>query len=276
MDTNSTQDLTSLSAGLPGVTGAVPVPQQDVLGSQDDSVNPQTTGVHHTAPAAMPTQPSATYPDVQSLMDTINRLQAQISQMQLAAAVPRHAEENTQAMESHGSVPINKPSVFSGSCANDAVKNWIMEVRDNIAFYTMRNRFASETEKILFAASYLTGDAKEAWTAERNRLERTWAETSDAGARLSLFQELNCDQFLMWIQTKFEDYNADKRQRREYDQCVQGNRTVNQYAVELAKLAERIYPIIPDSERLAKFQRGLSTTIKQALALVLLGWPQGS
>ncbi|SNX83812.1 uncharacterized protein MEPE_02520 [Melanopsichium pennsylvanicum] len=84
-----------------------------------------------------------------------------------------------------------------------------MKSQDNIGYYSLTGHFKLEAERIHFAASYLTGDAKEAWTAKCNHLERMLAAMDNPLVQNTLFQNLNCDQFLHWMENKIKDYNAD-------------------------------------------------------------------
>lgn len=61
---------------------------------------------------------------------------------------------------------FNTPPTFTGNQDNDAVKTWTLAIRDIVSFHEVRNEFQSEYEKILYAALFLGGDAKETWNLE--------------------------------------------------------------------------------------------------------------
>lgn len=163
---------------------------------------------------------------------------------------------------------FNTPPTFTGNRDNDAVKTWTLAIRDIVSFHEVRNEFQSEYEKILYAALFLGGDAKETWNLERRRLEQSYAE-GDTVRQITMFQQLSFQDFLGWMEEKYRDFNSQQHHRHAYKKCVQGSRTVNAYATELDRLASRIRPPYPDHVVLDHFKDGLSHKVRMALAMAI-------
>ncbi|KAE8266648.1 hypothetical protein A4X09_0g5696 [Tilletia walkeri] len=72
------------------------------------------------------------------------------------------------------SIKINEPKEFRGGPKTD-VREWVKDVKDYIGFHTLRGPPLGENEKVLIAATWLAGDAKIRWTAERQKPEKIQA-----------------------------------------------------------------------------------------------------
>lgn len=135
--------------------------------------NPTTTSQTHTASGnAGPDSINITAPsDVSS--EIIQQLLRRITQLESAnTRAVRHSEspdpEDTTTVKSPQDVKINKPATFEGE------SQYVSTFLTQTEMYTslMSRSFIDDESKVLFAGSFLRGDASRWWTAEYSKQPR--------------------------------------------------------------------------------------------------------
>jgi len=154
---------------------------------------------------------------------------------------------------------LKPPFTYDGKREGTACEDWIIEVREYIEFYTVRNEFTNEREKIQFAGSYLSGRAKTAWNTRKKMAER------DPTGEQKI---LTLEQFFSIIYHACKDYNSNERARATYNKIVQKH-SVRDYAYDLLEAADQLHPRPPDFEILEKFKAGLKIHVLRELSRTL-------
>ncbi|KAE8225891.1 hypothetical protein CF319_g1419 [Tilletia indica] len=160
------------------------------------------------------------------------------------------------------SIKINEPKEFRGGPRTD-VREWVMDVKDYIGFHTLRGPPLGENEKVLITATWLAGDAKIRWTAERQKLEKIQAADPTHPAL-----NFTLEGFLEWIQREFKDINREEKDRSAYVRCVQGTRTVAQYVTDFLSKAARVVPPPTSLDQRDRFKDELSPLMRKEMARV--------
>ncbi|SPO30666.1 uncharacterized protein UTRI_05283 [Ustilago trichophora] len=233
---------------------------QDMMNTMpvDGSGNNGVSGSMHNPQLGGASRDMSTTSEVEDLRRLVHSMMLEISTLRASA----------QPTQAGARLVSTRPALFDGTVEDNAVRMWIMQVRDCISLLELQGCLSSETEKILYAANSLTGSAKEAWAIERTKLERTFNNAASPELQRNLYQQLTLEGFLEWIKTEFEDINAKRKRQKDYDNCVQGKRSVGEYLIEFSKFAERIEPPIPEDLRTEKFRSGLNREVLNRLSLV--------
>jgi hypothetical protein len=154
---------------------------------------------------------------------------------------------------------LKPPSTYDGKREGTACEDWIIEMREYIEFYTVRNEFTNEREKIQFAGSYLSGRARTAWNTRKKMAER-----DNTGEQ----KITTLEQFFSIIYHACKDYNSNERARAAYNKIVQKH-SVRDYAYNLLEAADQLHPRPPDFEILEKFKAGLKIHVLRELSRTL-------
>lgn len=159
-----------------------------------------------------------------------------------------------------GSLRLRQPRPYDGRRTGTACEDWISEMRDYIEFYTIRNEFKSETERIQTAASYLTERARKVWNVRKRMHE---SATEESGLQVRTLED-----FFKVIKNACTDFNLGERVRRDYNRLRQ-TKSVGEFAYDLLDLVDQLPHRPPDFEILERFRSGLRDHVTDELDKIL-------
>lgn len=189
----------------------------------------------------------------QGLVDVLGRLalsqEAHSNTTQrLGEALGDYFNRNDQqARRSRGSGPkVKEPGTYDGDQSEGKLDDHIRELENWVAFYTARNQWENEQEKIDQASTYLNGKIHRLFTLRRGQIH------SFPG-------------YVEWLRTTFRDPNEDLKTDEQWEDCSQGKRSVMEYASEIIALAAKSKPPKSEVEQRKKLRAGLDSRIQAKL-----------
>lgn len=153
------------------------------------------------------------------------------------------------------SLKLDKPEKYNGARTEDAVDNFVKEMRSFLLYqYETGSRLTQEAQ-LLFIGHCLTGQAKSAWET-RQRLK-------DHGHNTAV---KTVDECFHWLQVTFRPFDYKEKRQERYVKCKQTN-SVADYAYELLDLADKLEHRPHDDDIKFQFKQGLKDSVKTQLAL---------
>jgi hypothetical protein len=139
------------------------------------------------------------------------------------------------------------PITYDGDRSNGQLDDHIRDLENWINFHERRHQWTDEAEKVQQASTFLTGRMHRMFTVQQNDIH-TFPE------------------YTAWLRRTFRDPNEQSRLRDEWQECVQRNRPVMDYASDLIYLAARIEPQKSADEIREHFRTGLQSRIQLSMA----------
>ena len=157
-------------------------------------------------------------------------------------------QQQQQQRPSRGPGPKpREPKPYDGDRSNGKLDDHIRDLTNWVEFHDRRGQWNDETEKVTQAATYLEGKMHRMFEVHRNNIH--------------LFPE-----YITWLRATFKDVNENQKLKDEWQQCLQGNRSVHDYSTELVHLRARITPLKSDEEVKEHLRTGLRGALQLALA----------
>lgn len=176
--------------------------------------------------------------------------------------LPNEALPTTASMVRSGgsALCLRQPKPYDGSRTGTACEDWISEMRNYIEFYTVRNEFKTEMERIQAAASFLTDRARKVWNVHKRMHE---SAPTDSGLQVNTLED-----FFKVIKNACTDFNLGERVRSEYNRLRQP-RSVGEFAYDLLDLVDQLPNCPPDFEILERFRSGLRNHVTDKVDKIL-------
>ena len=140
-----------------------------------------------------------------------------------------------------------EPKPYNGDRSDGKLDDHIRDLTNWVNFHDRRGQWNDETEKVTQSATYLEGKMHRMFDIHRDHL--------------NTFPD-----YIAWLRATFRDANENQKLKDEWQQCLQGQRSVLDYATELVHLKARISPQKTDEEVKEHFRTGLRGRLQMALA----------
>lgn len=150
------------------------------------------------------------------------------------------------------------PSVFTAKAGGEVT---VQAFARQMRHFLRSEDYEDEKDKIYTISTFLEGEAHE-WYETK---EEAFALEEEAGVPSTYTAE----QLLEELVEDYTDHSLPLEARAKYNRIVQGNDTVQSFALEVRRLGLLCRPVVPEDQMLEKLKDGLSLRIKRAFAAQL-------
>jgi len=153
----------------------------------------------------------------------------------------------SQSGPKSGGPKPKEPKTYDGDRSNGRLDDHIRDLENWVNFHERRNQWSDEDEKVQQASTFLTGRMHRMFTIQQHSIH-------------------TFNEYCEWLRETFRDPNEQARLKDDWQQCLQGNRSVMDYASDLVYLSARIKPQKSAEEIKEHFRTGLQRQIQINMA----------